>query len=49
MSSSKIWLLLTSLALASMGVVFAQERPAPNYEFLHHQRWSRRRRQSWRP
>ena len=34
MSSSKIWWALTSVALASMGVVFAQERPAPNMSFF---------------
>jgi hypothetical protein len=34
MSSFKIWLALTSVALASMGIVFAQEKPAPNMSFF---------------
>jgi hypothetical protein len=34
MSSCKTWLVLTVLALASMGVVLAQERPAPSMSFF---------------
>jgi hypothetical protein len=34
MSSSKIWFALTSVALASIGIVFAQEKPAPNMSFF---------------
>ena len=34
MSSSKVWFALTSVALASIGIVFAQEKPAPTMSFF---------------